>query len=131
MSRLDPRIGRWLLWLAPFALLALAIGWQTDWGRALRRAPPAEIEVAPAPVATATAVAFGRRLGKHVIVVRDGPGFYTTRALAPYMNEAARLLEYNAARLKEGGRPFEQDERVVERLARRPRDAGFPSGDAL
>jgi 3-hydroxyacyl-CoA dehydrogenase/enoyl-CoA hydratase/3-hydroxybutyryl-CoA epimerase len=49
------------------------------------------------PTAIATAVAFGRRLGKHVIVVRDGPGFFTTRALAPYMNEAARLIEEGAA----------------------------------
>jgi 3-hydroxyacyl-CoA dehydrogenase/enoyl-CoA hydratase/3-hydroxybutyryl-CoA epimerase len=47
--------------------------------------------------ATATATSFGRVLGKHVIVVRDGPGFYTTRALAPYMNEAARLVEEGAA----------------------------------
>jgi 3-hydroxyacyl-CoA dehydrogenase/enoyl-CoA hydratase/3-hydroxybutyryl-CoA epimerase len=49
------------------------------------------------PEALATAVSFGRRLGKHVIVVSDGPGFYTTRALSSYMNEAARLLEEGAA----------------------------------
>ena len=50
-----------------------------------------------APEALATAVGFGRRLGKHVIVVGDGPGFYTTRALSLYMNEAARLLDEGAA----------------------------------
>ena len=50
-----------------------------------------------APEALATAVGFGRRIGKHVIVVGDGPGFYTTRALSLYMNEAARLLDEGAA----------------------------------
>ncbi len=46
---------------------------------------------------TATCVAFGKRLGKTVIVVRDGVGFYTSRILAPYMNEAAHLLAEGAA----------------------------------
>jgi 3-hydroxyacyl-CoA dehydrogenase/enoyl-CoA hydratase/3-hydroxybutyryl-CoA epimerase len=63
--------------------------------------------------ATATAVQFGRAMGKHVIVVRDGAGFYTSRALAPYMNEAARLVEE--------GVPVEDIDRAMV-------DFGFPVG---
>lgn len=46
-----------------------------------------------APWATVTAVEFGRRMGKTVIVVRDQPGFWVNRILAPYLNEAGRLVQ--------------------------------------
>ena len=46
-----------------------------------------------APWVTVTAVEFGKRMGKTVIVVEDHPGFWVNRILAPYMNEAGRLLE--------------------------------------
>jgi 3-hydroxyacyl-CoA dehydrogenase / enoyl-CoA hydratase / 3-hydroxybutyryl-CoA epimerase len=45
-----------------------------------------------APWVTATCVELGKRQGKTVIVVNDGVGFYTTRILAPFMNEAAHVL---------------------------------------
>ncbi len=65
----------------------------------VQKMPLLEIVVTPdtRDEALATAVAFGRRLGKHAIVVRDGPGFYTTRALAAYLNEASWVLEEGAA----------------------------------
>lgn len=44
------------------------------------------------PSVVATAVAIGKRQGKTVIVVNDGVGFYTSRILGPYMNEASFLL---------------------------------------
>ncbi len=81
----------------------------------VHKMPLLEVIVTPqtSDTATATAVGFGRRVGKHVIVVRDGPGFYTTRALSPYMNEAARVLEEGAS---------------VEAIDRALLDFGWPVG---
>ncbi len=63
--------------------------------------------------ALATAYAAGVAQDKTVIVVNDGPGFYTTRILALYMNEALLLFE-------EGADIEEVDENM--------KDAGFPMG---
>ena len=60
---------------------------------------------------TATAVELGKQQGKTVIVVNDGPGFYTTRILVPYSMEAVRLvlegvaIEEIDAALEEFGMP--------------------------
>ena len=62
---------------------------------------------------TATCVELGRKQGKTVIVVNDGVGFYTSRILAPYMNEAAWLLA-------EGADIAELDRALL--------DFGFPVG---
>jgi 3-hydroxyacyl-CoA dehydrogenase / enoyl-CoA hydratase / 3-hydroxybutyryl-CoA epimerase len=44
------------------------------------------------PAVVATACRLAVRLGKFPVVVEDAPGFLVNRCLAPYVNEAARLL---------------------------------------
>ena len=65
----------------------------------VHKMPLLEVIVTPKTDAqtTVTAVAYGKALGKTVIVVNDGPGFYTTRILSAYMNEAGRLLDEGAS----------------------------------
>ncbi len=62
---------------------------------------------------TATAVDVGRRMGKFVIVVRDGTGFYTSRILGPYIREAANLM---------------MDGAWIEEIDRAAKDLGYPVG---
>jgi len=54
----------------------------------------------------ATIVGLGRTMGKTVIVVGDGPGFFTSRVLGPFMNEAAWMLT-EGARVEEIDRALE------------------------
>jgi len=48
------------------------------------------------PWVTSSALDLGIAQGKTCIVVKDGPGFYTTRILAPMLNEVMLLLEEGA-----------------------------------
>jgi 3-hydroxyacyl-CoA dehydrogenase/enoyl-CoA hydratase/3-hydroxybutyryl-CoA epimerase len=68
---------------------------------------------ATSPDTIVTAVRFGRRMGKTVIVVADRPGFWVNRILSPYLNEAGHLLQE--------GVPIEIIDRAMT-------DFGFPVG---
>ncbi|MBC8089125.1 MAG: fatty acid oxidation complex subunit alpha FadJ [Phycisphaerae bacterium] len=81
----------------------------------VHKMPLLEVIITPATSAesTATTVQYGRKLGKTVIVVRDGPGFYVNRILAPYLNESGRLLDDGA---------------TIEAVDAAMSDFGFPVG---
>ncbi len=65
----------------------------------VHKMPLLEVITAPEthPQVTATVVGYGKKLGKTVIVVNDGPGFYANRILSPYINEAGLLLDQGVA----------------------------------
>jgi len=75
------------------------------------------LEVIPtdrtSPETIATTVAFGRRMGKKVVVCKDRPGFWVNRILLPYLSEAGRLIAEGA--------PIDQIDKVMLKV-------GFPVG---
>lgn len=81
----------------------------------VHKMPLLEVIVTPdtADEVKAAAVDVGLRQGKTVIVVNDGWGFYTTRILAPFMDEAAMLVLEGVA---------------VHTLDTAIRDFGYPVG---
>jgi 3-hydroxyacyl-CoA dehydrogenase/enoyl-CoA hydratase/3-hydroxybutyryl-CoA epimerase len=81
----------------------------------VNKMPLVEVIVTPrtSDSVTATAVAYGKRLGKTVIVVNDAPGFYVNRMLTPYVSEAGRLLDEGVA---------------IEAIDKALVDFGFPVG---
>ncbi|WMC09241.1 fatty acid oxidation complex subunit alpha FadJ [Oceanimonas pelagia] len=81
----------------------------------VEKMPLAEIipHAGTSPEAVATALKLARAQGKTPIVVKDSAGFYVNRILAPYINEAVRLLLE--------GEPIEAIDRALV-------DYGFPVG---
>jgi hypothetical protein len=53
MNGIDTRVRAWLTWALPFVVVALLVGWETDFGHALKRVPAldANVEAKPVPVA--------------------------------------------------------------------------------
>lgn len=62
--------------------------------RPLSQRPLCEIVRTPdtSARALAAAVAFARRIDKTPVIVRDGPGFFTSRVLAAYLSHAGELV---------------------------------------
>jgi 3-hydroxyacyl-CoA dehydrogenase/enoyl-CoA hydratase/3-hydroxybutyryl-CoA epimerase len=81
----------------------------------VEKMPLVEIIVTPdtADWAAGRVFEIGAAMGKKVIVVKDGPGFYTTRALAFYLAEATALMADGAH---------------IESVDRALTDFGFPVG---
>lgn len=81
----------------------------------VHKMPLLEIIRAPATSdeAVAKALDVGRRMGKTMIVVQDGPGFYTTRVLSFMLQEAGRIFEGGAS---------------IQEIDQATTEFGFPTG---
>jgi len=53
MNGIDARVKAWLIWALPFAALAALVGWETDWGHALKRVPSLDTPATAQPISIA------------------------------------------------------------------------------
>ena len=59
MSAIDARAKAWVIWVVPLAVIAALVGWETNWGYALRRVPALDTAVASQPVTIALLPEYG------------------------------------------------------------------------
>jgi|KBSMisStaDraftv2_1062788.scaffolds.fasta_scaffold06077_2 hypothetical protein len=91
MNGLDARMRGWLVWLLPFIVLALVIGWEADWGRKWRHVPVTDAAVVPQPVVVAVLPEYkptGTLATQRDMV--DRALFNPTRRPAPVATEAGK-----------------------------------------
>lgn len=91
MNGLDARVRGWLVWLLPFIVLALVIGWEADWGRKWRHVPVTDAVVVPQPVVVAVLPEYkptGTLATQRDMV--DRALFNPTRRPAPVATEAGK-----------------------------------------
>jgi hypothetical protein len=53
MNGIDARLKAWVVWALPFALIAVLVAWETDWGHGLKRVPALDAGVTTQPVTIA------------------------------------------------------------------------------
>jgi hypothetical protein len=91
MNGLNARVRSWLVWLLPFVVLALVIGWEADWGRKWRHVPVTDVPVVPQPVVVAVLPEY--RPTATLATQRDFVDrslFNATRRPAPVVADAAK-----------------------------------------
>ena len=92
MNGLNARVRSWLVWLLPFVVLAVVIGWEADWGRKWRHVPVTDAVVVPQPVVVAVLPEY--KPAATIATQRDMVDravFNTTRRPAPVVaSEAAK-----------------------------------------
>jgi hypothetical protein len=92
MNGIDARIRAWLTWALPFVVIALLVGWETDWGHALKRVPAVDGKVAAQPVPVALLPEYRIEVASTVDAKRSSETLFnpTRRPAPPQASSAAK-----------------------------------------